>query len=110
MQINKVTQGKGSKARHFPDGNVETMYWMLDGEKLRKSYHKTVTMHKKKLGRAFVYLSGPKSTLALEGKRCTMSTRNEYTRFTYLKFSRKKDDTVEALKYFLAETRTDGDV
>lgn len=68
-------------------------------------------MHaKKKLGRVFVCLSGPKSKPQMEGKRYTMIIRDDFTRFTWLKVIRETDSAAEALKKCLAHTRTHGDI
>ena len=69
---------------------------------LRNSVHKTTsTRAKKKLRRLFVDLSGPKSTPAMSGKKYTMIIRDDYTRFSWLKFLQKKDDAAEAFTEFL---------
>ena len=78
---------------------------------LRKAIHKTTsTRANKKLGRVFVDLCGPKPVSAAGGKRYMMIIRDDFTRFTWLKFLRNKLDAADAFKEFLADTRTEGDV
>ena len=78
---------------------------------LRKAIHKTTsTRASKKLGRVFVDLCGPKHVSAAGGKRYMMIIRDDFTRFTWLKFLRNKLDAADAFKEFLADTRTEGDV
>ena len=58
----------------------------------------------------FVDLCGPKHVSAAGDKRHTVIIRDEFARFTWLKFLRNKLDVADAFKKFLADTRTEGDV
>ena len=78
---------------------------------LPKAIHKTTsTRASKKLGRMFVDLCSPKHVLAAGSKRYTMIVRDDFTRFTWLKFLGNKLDAADPFKEFHADTNTDGNV
>ena len=68
----------------------------------------THTRADKKLGKVFVYLSGPKVVEPLGRKRYTLIVREDFSRCTWVYFMRHKSDTPELFEQFFADTRADG--
>ena len=61
-----------------------------------------------KLGRVFVYLSGPKRTPSLLGKRYVMLVKDDFSRYAWVYFLKHKSDAADAFRKFLADVRADG--
>ena len=72
---------------------------------IKQSAH---TRADKKLGRAVVGLSGPKVVKSHGWKRYTLIVRDDFSRYTWVYFTRRKSDAAEILKQFLSGTHADG--
>ena len=68
----------------------------------------THTRADKKLVRAFVDVSGPNVVKSHEEMRCTLTVRDDLSRYTWVYFMRHKSDAAETFKQFLSDTRAFG--
>ncbi|CAM9941475.1 unnamed protein product, partial [Laminaria digitata] len=83
------------------------------GCSMAKGYRKpipssTKTRASKNLGRLFVYLSGPKRTPSLLGKRYVMPVKDYYSRHAWVYFLKNQSDAADAFRKCLADVRADG--
>ena len=72
---------------------------------MAKGYRKPIANSTKsrateKLARVFVYLSGPKSTHSLLGKKYLMTVKDDFTRYSWVYFLERKSDAAEAFREF----------
>ena len=80
---------------------------------MAKGYRKPIPSSTKsraseKFGRVFVYLSGPKRTPSLLGKRYIMLLKDDFSRYAWVYFLEHKSEAADAFRKFLADVRVDG--
>ena len=80
---------------------------------MAKGYRKPVPNGRKprateRLGRFVAYLSGPKRTPSLLGKRYVVLVKGDYSHHAWLNFLQYKSDSGDAFRTFLTDARADG--
>ena len=80
------------------------------GKGLRKAIPSTTTTRATKLERVFIDLSGKKSVASIGGSHYCMIIGDDYTRFTWVHFLKKKSDSGKVFENFLGAVRHHGEV